>query len=616
MAEKRAVRPATTPEWVRQLTLKLSSRVSQVFVLTGNTRDIVDHANTLEPYLTKLFVTQSKGNAPQFDLVIFYDRANGLRFALPEMREKFESLVIKPGATAATGNIFGNQPQGAALALPRDPDPAFAMVEQILKMDRKDKETGRQHNTVFIIDHAETLFPAGSFAQLSDADRTNVVRLLNWAKDPQISEYWNPVILITDTAADLHSNILASSSRIEQIEILLPTPEERLAYIEFLDSNEREANGGSGGLQFASGFDARKFSNMTAGLTRVKIEDIKLTAQKKREPISPEIVKNRKREIFKQEYQSVLEINEPEFGFEAVGGLDYLKEFHRLDVIQPMVTGDLTRCPMGLLYMGSPGTCKSWFAKALAKESGMNMVRLDIGKLLGGIVGESEHNMLKALLAIRSLTPVIVFIDEIDQAISRGSHGDSGVSNRLFKMMLEFMSDNTLRGRCLFIAATNRPDSLDPALKRTGRFDKKIAFLEPDELERELIFKALLGHMKVNAKDVDFTKLAQLSEGWVGSDIEAALVKAYSLAGRAGRKELMHVDLEQAIQRLIPSSHDRELWSKMALLETSDTDLLPPRLKASFDKKRLEQDVIRLRNTSVAVGAEKPRQIRDWEEES
>ena len=140
---------------------------------------------------------------------------------------------------------------------------------------------------------------------------------------------------------------------------------------------------------------------------------------------------------------------------------------------------------------GPAGTGKSAVAEAVAHEAGVNAVVLNLARILGQYVGNSERNLEKALQAIKSLAPTIVFIDEIDQSVSRGGSGDSGVSNRIFKRLLEFMSDTGNRGQVLFLAATNRPDLLDAALRRPGRFDKKIPFLIPDESERAAIIQVM-----------------------------------------------------------------------------------------------------------------------------
>jgi SpoVK/Ycf46/Vps4 family AAA+-type ATPase len=139
--------------------------------------------------------------------------------------------------------------------------------------------------------------------------------------------------------------------------------------------------------------------------------------------------------------------------------------------------GDLRRVPMGILLCGPSGTGKTLLVNALAKASGFNCVKIDMSRILGQYVGESEKNFKKCLLGAQSQHPVIIFVDEIDTAFRRGDSGDSGVSRNIFSEFLQFTSNTNNRGKVIFIAATNRPDLIDPALKRAGRLTKKFRYL-------------------------------------------------------------------------------------------------------------------------------------------
>lgn len=607
-----AVTKRAALDWPQQLRLKFKAGIAHTFIINGNVRDLADNRLPLDLFLTRMFLQPVAGQQ-NFDIVVFYDRSTGLRFPNAQMEEKFKEAAGLDKKPQATAGVFAAG--ASASVLPRDPQGAFTLVERVLTSDRKNKDDNRAMHTVFIIDYAESLFPAGNMSSLSPEDRFCIVKLLNWAKDPKISNSNNPIILIADSMVRLNDTLTASASRIESVEVLLPTPTERESFIDHLEKcvqEDNKAHGKTGGLDFEAGFDKLKFAHLTAGLKKLNIEDIKMTAEHINVPISAELVKARKKEIYKQEYASVLEVIDPEQGFEVVGGMDWLKVYHQRAIINQMLNGNTKACPMGILYTGAPGTGKSIFASALAFEAKMNMVKLDVGKLLGSLVGESEHNMQKALLAIRSLVPVIVWMDEIDQAINRGSHGDSGVSDRIFKMLLEFMSDTDLRGRVLFVAATNRPDSMDSALKRRGRFDKIIPFIPPDTAERADIFPAVMRRYGYEAAGkIDFEQLAKITSDWVGSDIEAAMVKAYEIASREDREKISQGDIELAIDLIIPATQDVKLWTQFALAETSDKELLPPRFRKEFDKVKVEQEIRKLKKTSLTYETEEHRKGRD-----
>jgi transitional endoplasmic reticulum ATPase len=614
-----AIRKPPKLAWEEQLRLKFRSSVSHMFVMTGNTRDLADNRLTLENYFCKIFTDPVNNERSRFDLIILYDLAQGIHFPktandnqMEEMRELFIELAgVKPakGNAATPAGVFAKK-EGSETVLPRDPAKAFDLIEKVLAGPVRKGADGEPMHCVLICDFAESLAPAGTWSSLSKEDRYCIVKLLNWAKDPVISQNANPIILIADSAMRLHDNLTSSGSRVEILEIMLPSPDERRSYIDEMEDDLKAETGK--GFDFEPGFTKEQFSNLTAGLKKLNIEDIKLTSIENNFKIGPEVVKQRKREIFKSEYQSVLEVVEPEHGWEVIGGYQWMKDYVQDEVIKPMIEGDTKRCPQGMLFVGPPGTGKSIFAQALAHEAHLNMVDLNIGKLLGSLVGESEHNMLKALLAIRSLVPVLVWMDEIDQSVNRGSSGDSGVSNRIFKMLLEFMSDTSLRGKVLFVAASNRPDMMDPALKRRGRFDKIVPFLPPDVEQRVDIFPAVVTRYGYKVeKGIDYAKLAKQSNNWVGSDIEAAVVKAYQLARRANRESIKQEDIERALKVIVPASPDDvKLWSNLAIMECSDLELLPPSEREKFSRQAVEAEVKKLSKTSTTLQLEEHRKNR------
>jgi transitional endoplasmic reticulum ATPase len=606
--------------WEQQLRLKFRAGVSTAFLLTGNIRDLADSRLLIDRYLCKMFTDPVSGKKSSFDIIIFYDIANGITFPLPEMAERFRKLVEEKKASAVPNATAGIFPAAAAVedpkSFPKDRRKAFDLIEKALKFQKESQtisghyepRTGEDGKTemhvLFVCDFAESVVPAGQWSSLSDDDRYCIVKVMNWAKDPVIMENGNPFILIAESAVQIHDSIVASGSRVEQCELMLPSPEERLAYIEDLEQAHINDNGR--GFEYETGFDKYKFAHLTAGLKKLNIEDMKMMAVQEGQKIGPGIIKARKRDVFKQEYQSVLEIIDPEFGFERIGGYTYLKEYFQNEVIEPMLAGDTKRVPQGILMVGPPGTGKSVMAEALARKAHMNMVKLDIGKMLGSLVGQSEHNMAKALLAIRSLTPVLVWMDEIDQSINRGSTGDSGVSNRLFKQLLEFMGDTKQRGKVLFVAASNRPDMMDPALKRRGRFDKIIPFLLPDVEQRKEIFPAILGGYGYNVeKAIDYGRLAIDSEHWAGSDIEAAVVKSYQISRREKCDKISQAHLASALRLIVRASPgDVQLWSNLALAEVSDLELLPPHLRESFDPRNVQKEIKQQRKDSLTYTAE------------
>ena len=179
-------------------------------------------------------------------------------------------------------------------------------------------------------------------------------------------------------------------------------------------------------------------------------------------------------------------------------------------------------------------------------------------------VGQSERNQEKAFGAIRALAPVVVIVDESDQA-EGGSRdqasGDSGVSERMRASAFNFWGDNALRGKVLRIDITNRVDLIDSAMRRSGRTDIKIPILMPDEEARRQIFEVTVRKHRLASDIKDYTPFAKRAAGYTGSDIELALTTAYRFALRDGGKALTDAHLTAALdecrnKRLLPRNAD------------------------------------------------------------
>lgn len=226
-------------------------------------------------------------------------------------------------------------------------------------------------------------------------------------------------------------------------------------------------------------------------------------------------------------------------------------------------------------------TGKTCTAIAVAKEAGINAVTLDLSKIFGKYVGESEKNLEKALYAIVSLSPCLVFIDEIDQTVQRGGDGgDSGVSQRVFRRLLEFMSDTSHRGRVIFLAATNRPDLLDAALKRPGRMDQKLVFPIPDGEQRASIFEVMLNkyapdRWHVDSKLVKRKAIITQTEGFTGAEIETVVIKANELALRDSAEFVTADHVLQALKLTRRTTQSVEFMTAIALVEVNDLEFLP-----------------------------------------
>ncbi len=183
--------------------------------------------------------------------------------------------------------------------------------------------------------------------------------------------------------------------------------------------------------------------------------------------------------------------------------------------------------PRGIMLVGVPGCGKSLAAKAIAREWQLPLLKLDAGRLFDKFVGESEKNFRKAIEMAESLSPIVLWIDEIEKAMAAGGgsgDADAGLSRRLFGAFLTWLQEK--KQEVFVIATANNLTLLPPELLRKGRFDE-IFFVDlPDDGEREAIWKIHLGLRKQDNKQFDLVKIVSASDGFSGSEIEQAVVAA------------------------------------------------------------------------------------------
>ena len=258
-------------------------------------------------------------------------------------------------------------------------------------------------------------------------------------------------------------------------------------------------------------------------------------------------------------------IEVPEVRWDDIGGLREAKQEMREAVEWPLKYPHAfrrlgIRPPRGILLFGPPGCGKTLLAKAAATESGANFIAVRGPEILSKWVGESEKAIRTIFRRARQVAPAIVFFDEIDSiAPARGfRHDTSGVTDRIVNQLLTEMDGIVPLSNVVVIAATNRPDILDPALLRPGRFDRLIYVPPPDREARREIFKIHTRNMPL-ASDVDLDKLAEMTEGYTGADIEAVCREAAMIALREEFK-VRPVSMKhfEAALKSIPPSLTRE----------------------------------------------------------
>ena len=266
---------------------------------------------------------------------------------------------------------------------------------------------------------------------------------------------------------------------------------------------------------------------------------------------SIDILLSEKKQIISQ--TQILEYSSANENIKNIGGVSNLKDWltKRKTSFSIQASNYGLPTPRGLLLIGIQGTGKSLTAKAIATEWQLPLLKLDVGKLFGGIVGESESRLRQMIEVSETLSPCILWIDEIDKAFNSGeSQGDSGTSSRVLGTFLSWLSEKT---KPVFVVATaNNVDLLPLELIRKGRFDE-IFFLDlPRKQERAQIFEIHIKEFRPKTWDVfDYLKLAQLSESFSGAEIRQSIIESMYEAFYE-KREFTTEDICSSLKELIP----------------------------------------------------------------
>lgn len=243
----------------------------------------------------------------------------------------------------------------------------------------------------------------------------------------------------------------------------------------------------------------------------------------------------------------------PDIHWSDVGGLDTVKEELKQAVEWPIKYSDVykqfaTKSPKGFLLFGPPGTGKTLLAKAVANESECNFIAVKGPELMSKWVGESEKGVREIFRKARLAAPSIIFFDEIDSLIPKrgGYEGSSHVTESVVSQFLTELDGLEELKNVVVIGATNRPDMIDPALLRPGRLEQHIFVPPPDAEGRKQIFDVYLNAVReMLSDDVDVDKLVELTNGYVGADIEALVREAKMAAIREFVKAMDGHDAEE-----------------------------------------------------------------------
>lgn len=565
MVRKKADDPlAGLPPWAQKLAQRYYTRTVSTFVVYGAVRDLQpitredgarDFANLKTFFSDELFGGR--------DHVVFYDRSSGIRAAEPETQKDLARVLS--GYDTLYGTDF-------AKVMPRDPGRALQVLENYLRMKLSDGKS-----LALVIDFAETIAPAGEMAGLQAEDRFVLATLVKWASDPQFLNGDLSIVLVSENLADLTPR-LSRNPYVANIELTLPTESERLEFVKWKLEGQK--------LSSVSEVPHDALAKMTAGLSRINLDRLLTEAMERKERITVETLKEKKKETIQAECHGLLEFIEPEYNLDTVAGHARAKKMLR-DASGILKKGRIEVMPMGYLVSGPVGTGKTFMVTCFAGEIGVPCVKfLNFRSQWQGV---TEANLEKIFNLLKALWPVAVMIDEADAFLGdRDSGGDSGTGSRIFAAIASFMGNTAYRGKIVWFLLTCRPDLLPIDLKRQGRAEEHLALFYPQtDAERVELFHAMQRKTKVKVEFPDFAKLTN-SHPYSGADIEAILVRSKFRAVNDGREEVTAADVEAVVRDFVPPSYplEIELQNLVAVQECTSRELLPE----GFQK--LERDYV------------------------
>ena len=337
-----------------------------------------------------------------------------------------------------------------------------------------------------------------------------------------------------------------------------------------------------------SGLAREQLVKACQGLSRARIGRVLAKALAAKQQINEsdiDGVLEEKQQAIRQ--TGILEFFNSRESLKSVGGLENLKQWVKMR--QDAFTDEARRYgipnPKGVLLVGIQGTGKSLSAKTIACEWRLPLLRLDTGRLFGGVVGESESRVRQMIQLAEAIAPCVLWIDEIDKAfgnIISGGDGDSGTSRRVFGSLITWMQEKT--SPVFIVATANNVRILPAELLRKGRFDEIFFLNLPSESERQDIFKVHLQRLRpTRLREFDLEILAKRAENFSGAEIEQVVIdglyRAFGTFVNGQRRDLMTEDVLRSIEDTVPLAaiarsqiEDLKRWAAEAGARTASND--------------------------------------------
>jgi AAA+ superfamily predicted ATPase len=555
------------PNWAREFSQKYYSRSYALFVLYGNVRDLIPFRQPSGTDFFSLDQFLSSAMFGQRDLVLHYDRG-GLSFGNPDSQADFRRALEGYDSFHGTSYAKGG--------LPRNPDAVLNILDNYLRLRIADGK-----KIALVIDFAETIAPAGDVSSMSAEDRNSLVIFKRWARNPDFLDADVTICLISENQIELNQGIVQNPG-VASMQIPLPDEDERLEFV--------RAQLHDHPLPQGSEVSDTLLAKLGAGLKRVQLQSLIAHAVQNRQPLTLKFLNDRKKELIEAESGGLLEFVESRFNLTYVAGNDQAKKKLQ-DAATAIRAGATDVLPMGYVICGPVGTGKTFITTCFAGEVGIPSVMLKNFRSMWQ--GVTEGNLERVLNLLKAMSPIAVIVDEADAQLgNRASSGDSGVSNRVFAQIAQFMGNTDYRGKVIWFLLTCRPDLLPVDLKRQGRAEEHIALFYPDTPdERRALLRAMLKKSGMPAFSADLEKFFLDHAGNLsGADIEAVLIRSRMRAALRNQQSVAEDDIKGALDDFIPPSYPTEidLQNIVAVLECTSKNLLPKQWRDA-DRKELIQ---------------------------
>jgi len=573
----------TLRRWELEFARRWNGASYSLFILHGNIFDLfpVQEGSATRYVPLKAFLARRL--FPNRAFLLFYDIGDGLSFGSPAMQERFfEWLEVYDQVENTQFHQTG-------------PPREFIKLVPLLRrfflreVDPKEKQIG----ITLILDFPEKIIPAADEAGAASDERTALVTLLKWAASQEMRQRDVGIILLTESAAELHPDIL-QNPHVAQIRIDLPDQEERLRFI------ESGALLSSDAAPDESELTSRDLAARTAGLNLLRIQHLVAEAVRNGSRVTGDFVGTSKKRLIEEFCQGLVRFKDPKPGvsLDLVATHEAAKKKLRevAWLFRNQKTDVLER---GILIPGRVGVGKSFLVDCFASECGLPV--MEVGEFRSKWVGDTERQQMRILMTIRALGPVIVVVDEADAVFgTREAGGDSGVSGRVFAAFAAHIGDSSLRGREVWVAMTSRPDLLAIDMKRQGRFGLSLPLFPAQGPDDVVTLFQTIARVKKIALDEAILEQVRTTVGerpFTGSDVEAILVRAKERAVLAKRDDTVRLeDVREAIDSFIDPLDPQllALQELAAILSCSDKRYLPPRYRDA-DRAVLTEQFVRAR---------------------